>query len=817
MKTDLPIHDALDPLIAALRARGRAVLQAPPGAGKTTVVPLAMLEAGLCETRILMLEPRRLAARAAAERMAQTLGEPVGQTVGYRVRGQSKMSGATRIEVVTEGILTRMIQSDPELPGVGAVIFDEFHERSLNADLGLALCLEIADALRDDLILLAMSATLDAGPVAALMGNVPMITSEGRSYPVETVWLDRPVPKQQRFEQAVSDLVAQAVSETTGGVLVFLPGEGEIRRVEGLLQSRLPEGCHLRPLFGAMDFAAQRAAIAPCEDGRKIVLATSIAETSLTIQDIRVVVDGGRARRARFDPGSGMSRLVTEPVTRAEATQRAGRAGRVATGQCYRLWTRGEEGALRAYPPAEIEAADLSGLALELALWGAAPEALPLLTPPNPGGYAEAQALLRMLGALDADVRITDHGRTLAALPLHPRLAHMLAVAGPEAAPLAALLADRDPLSRAAPVDLSLRLAAIRDFRGFSNRYSHQANRAAIERIRQEAKRLRGRLTQSDAGLSDAEMAALAYPDRVGLRRKGDVPRYVLSGGKGAVLSDGDDLSATRLIVVTDLDGDLREARIRQAIAISEAELRGLFEDQIDWRDVCQWSRRDRRVIARRQECFGALVLDDRQWKDAPADAVARAMLDGVRELGLNWSDAARRFVARVALLRDAGQALPDMADAALMDGLEDWLLPYLDGVTSAQDWKRFDMLEALRARLSWDQMQALDAAAPAHFTTPLGRKTPIDYSGEAPEISLRLQEMFGQTTHPTVGRTPLRVTLLSPAGRPLQTTMDIPGFWASSYADVRKDMRGRYPKHPWPEDPTQADPTLRAKRRGGS
>lgn len=817
MKTDLPIHDALDPLIAALRTQGRAVLQAPPGAGKTTVVPLAMLEAGLGKKRILMLEPRRLAARAAAERMAETLGEPVGRTVGYRVRGQSKVSSATRIEVVTEGILTRMIQSDPELASIGAVIFDEFHERSLNADLGLALCLEIAGALRDDLILLVMSATLDAEPVAALMGDAPMITSEGRSFPVETRWLERPVPKQQRFEQAACDLVASAVAETKGGVLVFLPGEGEIRRVESLVKSRLQEDCHISPLFGAMDFAAQRAAIAPCEAGRKIVLATSIAETSLTIQDIRVVVDGGRARRARFDPASGMSRLVTEPVTRAEATQRAGRAGRVAEGVCYRLWTRGEEGALQAYTPAEIEVADLSGLALELALWGASPEALPFLTAPNPGGYVEAQALLSMLDALDAENRITDHGRALADLPLHPRLAHMLTVAGSKAAPLAALLADRDPLSRGAPVDLSLRLAAIRDFRAYSDRYPFQANRPAAERIKQEAKRLQDRAKFTDTALSDAEMAALAYPDRVGLRRKGDVPRYVLSGGKGAVLPDGDDLSATRLIVVTDLDGDLSEARIRQAIAISEAELRGLFADQIAWHEVCAWSKRDRRVTTRRHERFGALVLDDRQWKDAPGDAIASAMLDGVRELGLNWSDAARRFAARVELVRDAGQGLPNMSDMALMECLDGWLLPFLDGVTTAQDWKKFDMLDALRGRLTWEQMQALDAAAPAHFITPLGRKIPIDYSGEAPGISLRLQEMFGQTTHPRVGRTPLRVTLLSPAGRPLQTTMDIPGFWSSSYADVRKDMRGRYPKHPWPEDPTRADPTLRAKRRGGT
>ncbi len=811
MPPDLPIIDALPALLDALRARGRAVLQAPPGAGKTTRVPLALLEAGMAPGRIVMLEPRRLAARAAAERMAQTLGEEVGARVGYRVRGEAKVSDATRIEVVTTGILTRRIQSDPELKGIGAVIFDEFHERSLDSDLGLALCLEIAGALRPDLVLLAMSATLDAAPVAALMGDAPLITSEGRAYPVETRWLDRPVPKAQRFEAALADLTCEALAQTAGGVLVFLPGEGEIRRLEGLLAPRVPEGCVIRPLFGAMDFATQRAAIAPDAGRRKIVLATAIAETSLTIEDIRVVVDGGRARRARFDPASGMARLVTEPVSRAEAVQRRGRAGRVAPGTCYRLWTRGEEGALPAYPPAEIEAADLAPLALELALWGAAPEAMPLLTQPNPGRYAEAQALLAMLGALDDAGHITDHGRALAALPLHPRLAHMLALAGPEAADLAALLSERDPLPRGAPADLALRLKAIRAPRGD---HPYPPSRAVLARIGQEARRLRAAAKATDTRLGDAKMAALAYPDRIGLRRPGDAPRYLLSGGKGAVLDAADTLASQRLIVVTDTDGDPREARIRQAIALGDAELRGLFADQIAWHDICAWSRREGRVVARRQERFGALVLDERQWKDAPQDAVARAMLDGVREIGLVWSDPASRFAARVALGRAAGMDLPDMSEPALMARLEEWLLPYLAGVKTAQDWRRFDLLEPLRAQLDWPAMQALDDLAPARFTTPLGREIPIDYSTDPPEIQLRLQEMFGQTAHPTVGRTPLRVTLLSPAGRPVQTTQDIPGFWDSSYADVRRDMRGRYPRHPWPEDPRQADPTLRAKPR---
>ncbi|WP_335948518.1 ATP-dependent helicase HrpB [Salipiger bermudensis] len=812
--TRLPIDDALPELLTALRAEGRAVLQAPPGAGKTTRVPLAMLDAGLTDQTILMLEPRRLAARASAARMADTLGEAPGETVGYRIRGEAKISKATRIEVVTEGILTRMLQSDPELSGIGAVIFDEFHERSLNADLGLALCLEVAGALRDDLILLAMSATLDAGPVAELM-QAPVITSQGRAFPVETRWLDAPLPKQRRFEDSMAELIVQAAGETEGGILAFLPGEGEIRRTEARLKGRLPGDVTVRPLFGAMAFADQRAAIRPESKGRKLVLATAIAETSLTIEDIRVVVDGGRARRARFDPGSGMARLVTERVTRAEATQRAGRAGRVAEGVAFRLWTKGEEGALQAYPPAEIETADLAGLALELALWGATPEDLPFLSAPNPGAFAEAQALLQMLGALDDQRRITEHGKALAAVPLHPRLGHMLTLAGPPAAPLAALLAERDPLA-GAPTDLALRLEALRDPKRFEATRPYRLNRAPLERIRSEAKRLRARAKGGhEETMSAAAMAALAYPDRIGLRRKGDAPRFQLSGGKGAMLDAADPLASARLIVVTDTDGNPREARIRQATQITESELRALFPDQIRWHDLCEWSKRERRVLARQQERLGAIALDDRLWKDAPPDAVARAMLDGVRDLGIALSDAARRFCARVAIGREGGLDLPDMSETALMQTLEDWLLPYLSGVKSAEDWKRFDLLPALRARLDWGQMQALDASVPGKFTTPLGREIPIDYSGDHPEIALRLQEMFGQRSHPTVGRRPLRVTLLSPARRPVQTTMDLPGFWDGSYADVRKDMKAQYPRHPWPEDPRQADPTLRAKPRG--
>ncbi len=804
----LPIEDVLGEVRAAVAARGMVVLQAPPGAGKTTMVPLDLLASGLLTGRIVMLEPRRLAARAAAERMAETLGEAVGGVVGYRIRGEAKVGRATRIEVVTEGILTRMIQSDPGLTGVGALIFDEFHERSLNADLGLALAMEIRGALRDDLVLVVMSATLDAAPVAALMGDAPVVTAMGRAYPVETRWLGRSPDASLRFEAGVAALVRQAVEETEGGVLVFLPGEGEIRRVEAML-SGLP-GCEVRPLFGAMEFAAQRAALGPSA-ARKVVLATSIAETSLTIPDIRVVVDGGRARRARFDPNSGMSRLVTERVTKAEAEQRRGRAGRVAAGLCYRYWTKGEEGGLAAYPPAEIEAADLTGLALELALWGGD---VGFLTAPNPGAMAEARLLLEGLGALSGG-RITPHGRVLAALPLHPRLAHMLAVAGPEASVLAAVLGERDVL-KGAPPDLGLRVAAVADLRRFEASHPWQVLRPVVERVKLEARRLARAVSGADAGYSLAQMAALAYPDRVGLRRKGEAPRWVLSGGKGAVMAAGVPLAGARLIVATDLDGDAREASVRQAVAISEAELRAVFGDQIIWREVCFWSKREGRVLARRQECFGALVLADVHW-DAPAEAVARAALEGMRLNGLHFTAAARRLRARVELARGGGDAWPDFSDQGLLETAEDWLLPHLTGVRNEADLRGFDLSEALKAWLSWEQVAALDKLVPGAFETPLGRRVPIDYDGEVPGIEVRLQEMFGVVVHPVVGakRLPLRVVLTSPGQKTIQVTMDLPGFWKSSYADVRKDMRGQYPRHPWPEDPTVAEPTLRAKPRG--
>ena len=873
----LPIDAVLPEIVSALRSHGRLVLQAPPGAGKTTRVPLALLKH--VPGRIVMLEPRRLAARAAAERMATSLGEQVGQTVGYRIRGEAQVSAATRIEVVTEGILTRRLQSDPELAGIGAVLFDEIHERSLNADLGLALVWEVRGALRPDLWVAAMSATLDAGPIAALMDNAPIVTAQGTAHPVETRWRDRPLPPGTRLEVAMADQIAEAVATTEGGLLAFLPGEGEIRRTAAVLGGRLPEECSIHPLYGALPIAAQRAAIRPAMTGRKIVLATSIAETSLTIEDVRVVVDSGRARRARFDPASGMGRLVTERVSRAEADQRRGRAGRVAAGTCFRLWTRGEEGALPAQAPPEIETADLAGLALELAVWGAPMgEGLAFLTPPPPGPLAEARALLTALGALDAAGRITAHGRAMAALPLHPRLAHMLLTAGPAAAPLAALMSARDPL-RGEGADLTPRLAALRNRNGDTALAPIRAEAARLARLVSGRTQAKPRSPSTDTlkaaaptaptqkadatgpadphpadlrpgegpaspgprrhdtgpkrtgttdvsadpdmqpMLSPGAMASLAYPDRIGLRRPGGDPRWLLSGGRGAVMDATDPLAGTRLIVVTDLDGGGREARIRRAAPLDPDALDTLHGDRICTERTCVWAPRDARVRARLETRLDALLLTAEPWPDAPPDRIARAALDGIRALGLaacGLTPAARRLQSRVQLLRDQGEDLPDFSDQALLDTAEDWLLPHLANCRTAAELAALDLAPAMQTRLDWEQQSRLNRLAPPVFGTPLGRRVPIDYGAGQPTVSLRLQELLGCDTHPTVGphRTPLRVELLSPAGRPVQVTTDLPGFWRSSYAEVRKEMRGRYPRHDWPDDPTTATPTLRARPR---
>ncbi len=811
----LPVAASLPALRAALAEEGCAVLVAAPGAGKTTLVPLALLPdiAG----RILMLEPRRLAARAAAERMAALLGEPAGRRVGFRMRGEAKVSAETRIEVVTEGILTRMLQSDPSLEGVGAVIFDEFHERSIHADLGLALALEARAALRPDLRLLVMSATLDAAPVAALMGGAPVIESPGRAHPVTLRWLGR--PPRGREAEAAAEAARAALDEAEGDILVFLPGAAEIGRAARALAGAEAEAL---PLHGALPFAAQRRALTAIPGRRRIVLATAIAETSLTVEGVRIVVDAGLARRARFDPGSGMARLVTERAARAEADQRAGRAGRLGPGLCLRLWSAAEEPALPAQAPPEITAADLAPLALDLAAWGAAPADLAFLDQPPEAGLASARRLLQSLGALDEAGRITGEGRRMAALPVHPRLAAMLLAAPAEAAgsaaALAALLEDRDPLQG---TDLAPRLAAL------AAPERHGPAEGALRRIRAEAERLARRLRaappwRGGAPAAPGPLLARAFPDRIAMRRPGAGPdgaaRFLLSGGKGAWLPGEDPLSREPFLAVADLDGDATEARIRRAAPLARAEIEAGFAGAIAEETTCEWSRRERRVLARRRRRFGALALDEAPWPEAPPESVTASMLEGVRALGLDalpWSDAARRLAARAEFARANGAPLPNLAPEALREELEAWLAPFLAGARRAEDLAALDLEAALRARLGHDGARALDRIAPAAFRAPTGTVRPIDYAPEGPKVSIRLQEMFGTTEHPLAGGAPIRFELLSPAGRPVATTSDLPAFWKGGYADARKDLRGRYPKHPWPEDPAAAPPTTRAKPRG--
>jgi ATP-dependent helicase HrpB len=820
----LPIAAALPALRQAMQTSPNVVLEAPPGAGKTTVVPLVLQsEAWLAGRRIVMLEPRRLAARAAARRMAALLGEAVGETVGYRIRLDTRVGPRTRIEVVTEGVLTRMIQDDPGLDGIGLVIFDEFHERSLNADLGLALCLEAQAGLRDDLKLLVMSATLDGEPVARLMGGATRVTAEGRSYPVDIRWLDRPFGG--RFEDAVAALVARAVTEQPeGDVLVFLPGQGEIRRVTARLAERaLP--VLVAPLYGDLPQAAQDAALARQPDRRKVVLSTAIAETSLTIEGVRVVVDGGQMRLPRFDPNGGMTRLVTVPVSRASAEQRRGRAGRLGPGVCYRLWTEAAHRALPAYTPPEISDADLAPLALELARWGVSePNRLAWLDPPPAASHAQATELLRRLGALDGDARITPHGRRMAELGLHPRLAHMVLAGkalglGPLACEVAALLSERDILRSERDADLRLRVEALRAPGGSG------IDRGGAQRARETARQLRRqlRLAAEDGNVDETgRVLAFAYPDRIALRRPGGGLQYRLANGRGAFFAEPEPLATEDALAIAELDGERREARIFLAAPLALAAIEQDFAEQIVAADTIAWDPREQVVAARRQRRLGELALSDERLADPPRDQVLAAMLDGIRDMSLAclpWSDASEDLRQRVAFLRriDGEEAWPDLSDAALLASLDHWLGPWLEGISRRAHLSRLDMMAVMTAMLSWEQGQTLAAQAPTHIAVPSGSRVRIGYAAEEAVLAVRLQEMFGLPETPRVagGRVPLTLHLLSPARRPVQVTRDLASFWANTYKQVKADLKGQYPKHYWPEDPLQAEPTARAKPRG--
>jgi len=828
--TSLPIDHILPEVSAALGAHSAAVVLAAPGAGKTTRIPLALLEAPwLAGKSILMLEPRRLAARMAATRMAATLNEKTGDTVGYRVRLESKVSARTRIEVVTEGILTRRLQTDSDLSGIGVLIFDEFHERSLDADLGLALALDIQRALRPDLKILVMSATLDDQAVSGLLGGVPVMTCEHRPFPVETRYLDKSAGDD--LPREMTSLIRRALAEETGSILAFLPGEGEIRRTAALLdEAALGRDVTIAPLYGALSAEDQQRAVDPAPVGiRKIVLATTIAETSLTIEGVRVVVDCGFKRAPRFDASRGMTQLVTVRVSRAAAEQRRGRAGRLEPGVCYRLWTAPEDRGLKLYDDPEMLQADLAPLALDLAAWGVAdPNTLSWMTPPPAGAFAQAQDLLRRLGALDAQGRVTAEGKAMAALPLHPRLAHLVhrGQALGQAAlacDTAALLADRDILVGSRDPDVRLRLDALR-----GRERGLRINHAAVSRVKQAARQIRGlaRLGEtSSGGTSDdvGPLVALAYPDRIAQRRGSG--KYRLSGGGGAILDPSDPLAAQDFLAIADLDGAARDARIYLAAPLTKAALEDTFAQDIVTVDDVSWDSREQIVQMRRQRRLGALVLEDKPLqKAADTSAVRDAMIEGLRDMGLSalpWSDAARGLQQRVAVLAKAFSEdnWPDLSEAALAATLEQWLAPYLDGVTRRSHLQNVDLHEALLALLPWPLPQKLDTLAPTHVVVPSGSRVGVDYSGDGgPALHVKLQEVFGLSDTPRIagGRVPVTLHLLSPARRPVAVTADLKSFWANIYPQVRGEMRGRYPRHIWPENPMEATPTQRSiKPRG--
>ncbi|HVX39967.1 MAG TPA: ATP-dependent helicase HrpB [Gemmatimonadaceae bacterium] len=825
---------ALPPLREALTSHSSAVLQAPPGAGKTTRVPLALVEEPWLQgSRVVMLEPRRLATRAAAHRLAEQLGERVGAHVGYRMRGESRAGPNTRIEVVTEGLLTRRLQRDPILDGIGLVIFDEFHERSLDADVGLALALRTQQLLRPELRILVMSATLDGEAVAGLLGGAPIVTSEGRGYPVETIY--RPPRAQAPLESSVVATILESLGATDGDVLVFLPGAGEIRRVEAQLHDRNLGGAIVTPLFGALAPDAQDRAIVPDPAGRrKIVLATSIAETSLTIEGITVVIDAGLSRVPRFSPRSGMTRLATVRVSRASADQRRGRAGRIAPGVCYRLWSEHETAGFLASTPPEITSADLAPLALDLAAAGvASPDELAWLDPPPPAAFAHARELLRELEALDMDGAVTETGRAMAALPVHPRLSHMLIRARMRgmarlACDVAALLGERD-LFRGGPApldaDVVLRLEAIRGAR--TRLMDAEVDRDALRRVRAEADRLARQLHVDTRDAHDAPpldaagaLLALAYPDRVARRRPGERARYVLRNGRGAELTGAQGLARAPYIVAAELDDARPESRVFLAAALSEADVLETFASQIVETDVIAFDPRSDSIRAHREERLGAIVLREAPLREPDEGVIRRALLDTIRARGLDalpWSDGARRLRARMAFVAHHDPSWPRVSDEALLESLASWLGPRLDGVRRWSDLARIDLADALAGLLTWQQRRALESLAPTHIEVPSGSRIPVDYADpDAPALAVRLQEVFGLVESPRVldGRVPITMQLLSPASRPVQVTRDLAGFWRTSYFDVRKDLRGRYPKHEWPEDPLHAAPTRRAKPR---
>ncbi|HWE77012.1 MAG TPA: ATP-dependent helicase HrpB [Pseudolabrys sp.] len=860
----LPIDAALPGLIAALAGHDAAVLMAPPGAGKTTRVPLVLIdEPWARHKKILVLEPRRLAARAAAARMAATLGEQVGDTVGLRVRFGSKVSQRTRIEVVTEGIFTRLILDDPSLDGIAAVLFDEFHERSLDADLGLALARDAQQGLREDLKLLVMSATIDGARVASLLSAAPAVESAGRSFPIDMRYLGR--DPRARIENQVADAVERALRAETGSALVFLPGAGEIRRTETLLKERVRDpAIDIVALYGALDMREQDKAISPSPPGRrKVVLATSVAETSLTIEGVRVVIDSGLSRVPRYEPDVGITRLETVRVSRAAADQRTGRAGRVEPGVCYRLWDEPQTGSLEAYTRPEILSADLSSFLLDLAQWGTSdPGTLGFLDPPPAAALSEARALLIEIGAIDSQGRITEEGRKLRALPLPPRLARMVVDAaghgaGDAAAAIAAIVTERG--LGGDDVNLEHRLDQFRrdrsrraeDARAMVKRWAFISD--ASPRAQRTQSPLVGEGWRGDSGGSSQRppsrpppaidfshkgageerksggmdqsagaILVLAYPDRIAKSRGGGQGAFLLANGRGGNVDPASALAREPFLVVAELTGTATASRIVLAAPISLAEIEARFADRIEDRDAVTFDAGSASLRARRTRRLGAIVLAEQVKQVAPDAETAHTLAEGIVRLGLDrlpWSKAALQFRTRVEFLRRAeGEEWPDLSDDGLAKTSADWLQPILFDKTSRAAIGADELSEAVTNLLPWQLRRRLDDEAPTHCTAPTGTAVPIDYAAEqGPTVSIRVQELFGLVKHPSIagGRVPLVIELLSPGHKPVQITRDLPGFWRGSYADVRVDMRGRYPRHPWPDDPTAAPPTRRAKPRG--
>ena len=843
MKHSLPIHEILPQLRAQLADRAAVVLSAPPGSGKTTVAPLALLaEPWLAGQTILLLEPRRLAARLAAAFMARQLGEEVGRTVGYRVRFEAKVSKATRVEVVTEGVLTRRMQDDPELAGVGLVIFDEFHERSLQGDLALALCLDVLTGLRDDLKLLIMSATLDTGAISRLLDNAPVVLGKGQSYPVgveycRTGQLPQPQPLAREIARQMAGAIHKGLAEQPGDILAFLPGAAEIRHTQALLTSGLAPGeIAIHPLYGDLSLAAQTAAVQPDPKGkRRIILATPIAETSLTIEGIHTVVDSGWRRSPQFDPNSGLSRLTTQRISRASAIQRTGRAGRLGPGHCYRLWSKGEDHSLKPFDPPEILTADLSPLVLDLARWGVhEPEALRWLDPPPAGHFAQAQAVLLALGALDRQGRITPLGKKMAELPAHPRLGHMLLAAAqhnaiPLACDLAALLSERDiSKGRDRSADIEDRLHALAAFRsdGPAAAKSLEADIDGCRRVSQTSRQLREHLPKPARSkiheTTAGELLALAFPDRIAQRRAEGKGQYKLASGRGAILPAHDRLTAYEYLAVAELDAGKIEGRIFLAAPLAKESLLSLFAAKLQREEKVFWDELSSTVKAQRLVRLDELILEATPLAKPSAGAMLTALLSGIRSLGLAalpWNDKAKELQARMESIRfwQPEAVWPEVSDARLLESLEQWLAPYLDGMRSVEHLKKLDLSAILAARLDWHQQSQLDREAPTHLTVPSGSRIRLRYiQGESPVLAVRLQEMFGLADTPRVchNTVPVLLHLLSPAKRPMQITQDLRGFWEGAYHEVKKELRGRYPKHHWPDDPWQAQPTSRIKPR---